>query len=71
MSEPKVVDFPGRDDGVRRHRAVLPREAMPDVDCAFCGSSRTEPTSVYSCNMMLSQYYCLECKSAFDWVRDD
>lgn len=67
----KVVDFPPRQGAAKRHRPVLPRHAMPDADCAFCGSSETEPISVYGCHMLTSQYLCLSCKSTFDRVRDD
>ena len=68
---PKVLDFPEREGAARRHRPVLPRQAMPDVDCAFCGSSETEPISVYGCHMLTSQYLCRSCKSTFDRVRND
>jgi transposase-like protein len=44
---------------------------MPAVDCAFCDSPDTEPTSVYGCHMLTAQYLCRACKSTFDWVRDD
>jgi transposase-like protein len=67
---PKVVEFPRGRPETKRHRAVLPRAAMPEVDCAFCGSSETEPTSIYGSHMLTSQYFCHGCKSSFDWVRD-
>jgi len=67
----KALDFPVREGAARRHRPVLPRQAMPDVDCAFCGSSETEPISVYGCHMLTSQYLCRSCKSTFDRVRND
>jgi hypothetical protein len=67
----KLSDFPQREGAVRRHRPVLPRQAMPDVDCAFCGSSDTEPIAVYGCHMLTAQYLCRNCKSTFDWIRND
>ncbi|NKB88574.1 MAG: hypothetical protein GKS06_10170 [Acidobacteria bacterium] len=67
----KVLDFPRPGGEVKRHRAVLPRQAMPDVDCAFCGSSETEPTSMYGCHMLTSQYFCHSCRTTFDRVRGD
>ncbi len=54
-----------------RRSPVLPREHMPQVECAFCGSSDTEPTGIYGCHMMLSQYYCRGCHSSFEWVREE
>lgn len=55
----------------RRHEAVLPRERMPVVECAFCGGDQTEPASIYGCHMMTAQYYCRACRSVFDWVREE
>ena len=76
MSEAKVqpirpfalrVEAPG----APRHRSVIPRGSMPGVQCAFCDSAETEPTSIYGCHMMTAQYYCRSCRSTFDWVRDE
>lgn len=55
----------------QRHRGVIPRERMPKVACAFCGSNDTEPTSIYGCHMMTAQYLCHGCRSTFDWVREE
>jgi len=54
-----------------RHRGVIPREQMPAVTCAFCGGKNTEPTSIYGCHMMTAQYFCHDCRSTFDWVREE
>lgn len=59
------------DSGPQRHRSVIPRGSMPGVQCAFCDSPDTEPTSIYGCHMMTSQFYCRSCRSTFDWVRDE
>lgn len=55
----------------RRHRGVIPRDRMPSVTCAFCGSGDTEPTSIYGCHMMTAQYFCHGCRTTFDWVREE
>ena len=60
---------PSAEDRVRR-RAVLPRR-MPVVACPFCAGAATEPASIYGCNMMTAQYYCRDCRTVFDWVRDE
>ncbi len=64
----KIVRLSGAS---RRHEPVVPRDAMPPVCCVFCGSSNTEPVSIYGCHMMVAQYYCGACRTSFDWVRDD
>ena len=78
MSEPKFgdngsVSTAGRSPAEQkdRHRSVIPRQAMPEAACAFCGSSATEPLSIYGCHMMTAQYYCRSCRSTFDSVRDE
>lgn len=55
----------------RKRRSVIPRESMPSVTCVFCGSSDTEPASIYGCHMMTAQYFCHACRTTFDWVRQE
>ncbi len=62
----KLIELPNRRG--RRRQPVVPRAAMPTVACVFCGSADTEPVSIYGC---LAQYYCVTCRTSFDWVRDD
>jgi hypothetical protein len=59
------------DAAPQRRRSVVPREKMPVVQCAFCDSADTEPTSIYGCHMMTAQYFCRSCRSTFDWVREE
>lgn len=56
--------------GRARRSAVLPGR-MPEVACPFCGGAETEPAAIYGCNMMTAQYYCRDCRTVFDWVRDE
>ncbi len=37
--------------------------------CTFCGSSHTEKQSDFGTSVMVRQYYCLDCKSAFEWIK--
>jgi hypothetical protein len=43
---------------------------MPDhPPCAFCGSQETEFMALFGQFLLVSQYYCRHCHSAFDWCK--
>lgn len=66
--EPFAIEPGG---AVRRRDPVLPRQNLPQVECAFCGSHDTEPSSIYGCHMLLAQYFCRSCRTTFNWVREE
>jgi transposase-like protein len=43
------------------------REAAP---CPFCKSKRTECIALFGPVLLTSQYYCKDCHSAFEVVKD-
>jgi hypothetical protein len=43
---------------------------MPDhPPCAFCGSQETEFMALFGQFLLVSQYYCRHCHSAFEWCK--
>jgi hypothetical protein len=43
---------------------------MPDhPPCAFCGSRETEFMALFGQFLLVSQYYCRHCHSAFEWCK--
>ena len=43
---------------------------MPDhPPCAFCGSQETEFMALFGQFLLVSQYYCHTCHSAFEWCK--
>lgn len=45
----------------------------PDVPdhppCAFCGSEKTEFMALFGQFLLVSQYYCSNCHSVFEWCK--
>ncbi len=39
------------------------------VCCSFCGSANVAKMSLFGTAQLVSQYYCKQCKSVFEWVR--
>ena len=43
---------------------------MPDHPaCAFCSSEETEFMALFGQFLLVSQYYCRNCHSAFEWCK--
>jgi ring-1,2-phenylacetyl-CoA epoxidase subunit PaaC len=42
---------------------------QPVAACPFCGSGNTELISLFGSTSLTSQYYCRECRSAFEQVK--
>ncbi|MCK6624482.1 MAG: hypothetical protein L6R45_04830 [Anaerolineae bacterium] len=48
----------------------LKPSAMPEhPPCAFCGSKQTEFVALFGQFLLVSQYYCRNCHSAFEWCK--
>jgi len=48
----------------------LASDAMPrSVDCPFCDSSDTEQFSAFGSALSVSQYYCRDCHTVFEWMK--
>lgn len=44
--------------------------AMPEsVPCPFCDGTRTEQFSAFGSAVSVSQYYCRDCRSVFEWMK--
>jgi len=44
--------------------------AMPDaVECPFCLGSETEQFSAFGSALSVSQYYCRDCRTVFEWMK--
>ena len=37
--------------------------------CTFCGSMNTEKQSDFGTSIMVTPHFCLDCKSAFEWIK--
>lgn len=37
--------------------------------CPFCGSTNTEKQSDFGTSIMVTLHFCLDCKSAFEWIK--
>ncbi len=37
--------------------------------CTFCGSTNTEKQSDFGTSIMVTPHFCLDCKSAFEWIK--
>jgi hypothetical protein len=48
---------------------VRPEGAPEHPVCAFCGSEDTEFMALFGQFLLVSQYYCRSCHSAFDWCK--
>jgi hypothetical protein len=48
----------------------LHSDAMPDaVECPFCQGSETEQFSAFGSALSVSQYYCRDCRTVFEWMK--
>lgn len=51
-------------------RGSLTSEAMPaSVTCPFCDGSETEQFSAFGSALSVSQYYCRDCRTVFEWMK--
>lgn len=41
------------------------------VACPFCGSTETEPMSLFGQQLLTVQYYCNACRTPFEKIRDE
>lgn len=48
---------------------IKPPELPDHPPCAFCGSEETEFMSLFGQFLMVAQYYCYGCHSAFEWCK--
>jgi hypothetical protein len=46
-----------------------PPEVPDHPPCAFCGSEKTEFMALFGQFLLVSQYYCHNCHSAFEWCK--
>ena len=58
---------------VRRESAMAAMAAelgYPEtVPCPFCGTSRTELHSPFGSALSVATYWCLSCRTAFEWIK--
>lgn len=51
-------------------RRSLPSDAMPEsVSCPFCDGIETEQFSAFGSALSVSQYYCRDCRTVFEWMK--
>jgi hypothetical protein len=48
---------------------IRPAETPEHPTCAFCGSEETEFMALFGQFLLVSQYYCRQCRSVFDWCK--
>ena len=41
------------------------------VTCPYCGSTNTELFSLFGQQLLTVQYYCRDCRTPFERVKDD
>ena len=46
-------------------------EAKAVVICPYCGSTDTEPFSLFGQQLLAMQYYCNACRTPFERIKDD
>jgi DNA-directed RNA polymerase subunit RPC12/RpoP len=46
-------------------------EAKAEVLCPYCGSSNTELLSLFGQQLLTVQYYCNDCHTPFERIKDD
>jgi DNA-directed RNA polymerase subunit RPC12/RpoP len=39
------------------------------VSCPWCGSTRVERLGEFGPGLMTAQYFCLDCRSPFEWIK--
>lgn len=48
----------------------VPNRAMADrARCPFCDGTDTDPFSAFGQSVSMSQYYCRDCRTVFQWVK--
>ena len=46
-------------------------EQQAVVTCPYCGSTNTELSSLFGQQLLTVQYYCRNCRTPFERVKDD
>ncbi len=66
-----VEPGPGRQPGKagRRKPRLEETAGRSAIACPFCGSDQTELFSLFGSSLLTSQYYCRNCRSAFERVK--
>jgi len=41
------------------------------VRCPFCGSSETQREADFGTTLAYVQFYCLQCRTPFEWIKWD
>ena len=65
----------GREPAGKPRRApelgrTLESAAMPSaVECPFCDGAETEQFSAFGSAVSVSQYYCRDCRTVFEWMK--
>ncbi|WP_458294467.1 PaaD-like zinc ribbon domain-containing protein [Anoxybacteroides rupiense] len=50
-------------------KRCLKMDRQEAVYCSFCHSVDVAKMSMFGTAQLVSQYYCHQCKSVFEWVR--
>lgn len=64
-----MTDPDGREGRTDLDRTLESREMPDSVTCPFCDGGDTEPFSAFGSSLSVSQYYCNECRSVFEWMK--
>lgn len=46
-------------------------DAKRDVSCPYCRSTNTEFFSLFGQQLLTEQYYCKNCHTPFEYIKDD
>jgi len=57
------MEYTTHDDATQKHGR--------QVVCPYCGSQNTELFSLFGQQLLTVQYYCNECHTPFEHVKDD
>jgi DNA-directed RNA polymerase subunit RPC12/RpoP len=49
----------------------LEPDAKRDVSCPYCRSTNTEFFSLFGQQLLTEQYYCNNCHTPFEYIKDD
>ena len=62
---------PGKGGGSSSMAAGLATElGYPESTvCPFCGGSETELHSAFGSALSVATYWCLTCRTAYDWIK--
>jgi len=44
--------------------------SAPTIACPFCASSEVEPMSLFGQQLLTVQFYCNQCRTPFEKIRD-